>query len=181
MAKIKVSDLAVELGCEAKELLAFLQEKGIEAKRSNSSIDETDADVARGRFSKGNSETKKEPVSEGVKEVEKNPEAQKKPEKVVKPEQGKASEYFDLTAECLSIVASDGHKLVRNKIMSIQGQQPAAFILPKKPASLLKNLLGKDGGNVTIRFDERNAQINYGEGELICRLIEGRYPNRTNI
>lgn len=89
--------------------------------------------------------------------------------------------YFDLTAECLSIVASDGHKLVRNKIMSIQGQQPAAFILPKKPASLLKNLLGKDGGDVTIRFDERNAQINYGEGELICRLIEGRYPNYNSV
>ena len=89
--------------------------------------------------------------------------------------------YFDLTAECLSIVASDGHKLVRNKIMSIQGQQPAAFILPKKPASLLKNLLGKDGGDVTIRFDERNAQISYGEGELICRLIEGRYPNYNSV
>lgn len=89
--------------------------------------------------------------------------------------------YFDLTAECLSIVASDGHKLVRNKIMSIQGQQPAAFILPKKPASLLKNLLGKDGGDVTIRFDERNAQINYGEGEFICRLIEGRYPNYNSV
>jgi DNA polymerase-3 subunit beta len=89
--------------------------------------------------------------------------------------------YFDLTAECLSIVASDGHKLVRNKIMSIQSQQPAAFILPKKPASLLKNLLGKDGGDVTIRFDERNAQINYGEGELICRLIEGRYPNYNSV
>ena len=89
--------------------------------------------------------------------------------------------YFDLTAECLSIVASDGHKLVRNKIMSIQGQQPAAFILPKKPASLLKNLLGKDGGDVTIRFDDRNAQINYGEGELICRLIEGRYPNYNSV
>jgi DNA polymerase-3 subunit beta len=89
--------------------------------------------------------------------------------------------YFDLTAECLSIVASDGHKLVRNKIMSIQGQQHAAFILPKKPASLLKNLLGKDGGDVTIRFDERNAQINYGEGELICRLIEGRYPNYNSV
>ena len=89
--------------------------------------------------------------------------------------------YFDLTAECLSIVASDGHKLVRNKIMSIQGQQPAAFILPKKPASLLKNLLGKDGGDVIIRFDERNAQISYGEGELICRLIEGRYPNYNSV
>ena len=89
--------------------------------------------------------------------------------------------YFDLSQECLTIVASDGHKLVRNKIMSIQGEQPAAFIMPKKPASLLKNLLGKDGGDVIIRFDERNAQINYGEGELTCRLIEGRYPNYNSV
>jgi DNA polymerase-3 subunit beta len=89
--------------------------------------------------------------------------------------------YFDLTPDCLSIVASDGHKLVRNRLMSIQSEQPAAFILPKKPASLLKNLLGKDGGDVVIRFDDRNAQINYGEGEIICRLIEGRYPNYNSV
>lgn len=89
--------------------------------------------------------------------------------------------YFDLTPECLAIVASDGHKLVRNKVLTIQSEQPASFILPKKPASLLKNLLGKDGGDVVIRFDERNAQINYGEGEIICRLIEGRYPNYNSV
>ena len=89
--------------------------------------------------------------------------------------------YFDLTPDCLAVVASDGHKLVRNKIFTIKSDQPASFILPKKPASLLKNLLGKDGGDVVIRFDERNAQINYGEGEIICRLIEGRYPNYNSV
>ena len=89
--------------------------------------------------------------------------------------------YFDLTPDCLAIVASDGHKLVRNKVLSIKSEQPAAFILPKKPASLLKNLLGKDGGDVSIKFDERNAVINYGDGELICRLIEGRYPNYNSV
>ena len=89
--------------------------------------------------------------------------------------------YFDLTPDCLAIVASDGHKLVRNKVLSIHNEQPASFILPKKPASLLKNLLGKDGGDITIRFDERNAQINYGDGEIICRLIEGRYPNYNSV
>ena len=89
--------------------------------------------------------------------------------------------YFDLTPDCLAIVASDGHKLVRNKVLSIKSEQPAAFILPKKPASLLKNLLGKEGGDVTIKFDERNAVINYGDGELICRLIEGRYPNYNSV
>ena len=89
--------------------------------------------------------------------------------------------YFDLTPDCLAVVASDGHKLVRNKIYTIKSDQPAAFILPKKPASLLKNLLGKDGGDVTIRFDERNAEINYGEGTILCRLIEGRYPNYNSV
>ena len=89
--------------------------------------------------------------------------------------------YFDLTPECLAVVASDGHKLVRNKIFSIHSDQPAAFILPKKPASLLKNLLGKDGGDVTIRFDDRNAQISYADGEITCRLIEGRYPNYNSV
>ena len=89
--------------------------------------------------------------------------------------------YFDLTPEYLAVVASDGHKLVRNKVLTIHSDQPAAFILPKKPASLLKNLLGKDGGDVTIRFDERNAQINYGDGVVTCRLIEGRYPNYNSV
>jgi DNA polymerase-3 subunit beta len=89
--------------------------------------------------------------------------------------------YFDLTPDCLAVVASDGHKLVRNKIYSVKSDTPAAFILPKKPANLLRNLLGKDGGDVTIRFDERNAEINYGDGTMLCRLIEGRYPNYNSV
>ena len=89
--------------------------------------------------------------------------------------------YFDLTPDHLAVVASDGHKLVRNKIFTIKSEEPSAFILPKKPANLLKNLLGKDGGDVTIRFDERNAEVNYGDGVLLCRLIEGRYPNYNSV
>ncbi len=89
--------------------------------------------------------------------------------------------YFDLTPECLAVVASDGHKLVRNKVFTVKSDQPAAFILPKKPASLLKNVLGKNGGDVVIRFDERNAEINYEDGQIICRLIEGRYPNYNSV
>lgn len=89
--------------------------------------------------------------------------------------------YFDLTPEHLAVVASDGHKLVRNKILTINSERPAAFILPKKPASLLKALLGKDGDDVTIRFDERNAQISFTDVDIICRLIEGRYPNYNSV
>ena len=89
--------------------------------------------------------------------------------------------YFDLTPDYLAIVASDGHKLVRNKVLNVKSEQPAAFILPKKPAALLKGVLGKQGGDVVIRFDERNAEINFEEGTIICRLIEGRYPNYNSV
>jgi len=89
--------------------------------------------------------------------------------------------YFDLTPEYLAVVASDGHKLVRNKVLTIKSEQPAAFILPKKPASLLKGLLGKQGGDVIIRFDDRNAEINFEDGVIVCRLIEGRYPNYNSV
>ena len=89
--------------------------------------------------------------------------------------------YFDLTPECLAVVASDGHKLVRNKLFSVLCNEQRAFILPKKPATLLKNMLDKDGGDVVIRFNERNASICFAENEVYCRLIEGRYPNYNSV
>ena len=89
--------------------------------------------------------------------------------------------FFDLTADSLAIVASDGHKLVRNKNFTIKSDTPASFILPKKPAMLLRNILGKDGTDVVIKFDERSAEIQYTDGILSCRLIEGRYPNYNSV
>ena len=89
--------------------------------------------------------------------------------------------YFDLTNEALAIVASDGHKLVRNKNFTVKSDNPTSFILPKKPATLLKNVLGKDGSDVVLRFDDRNADVTFGDTILQCRLIEGRYPNYNSV
>ena len=85
--------------------------------------------------------------------------------------------YFDIQTECLIFVASDGHKLVRLRNTSIQSKERASFILPKKPANLLKSLLSKDDDSVNITFDENNAYVKTSSFEMVCRLIEGRYPN----
>lgn len=89
--------------------------------------------------------------------------------------------YFDLTPEFAAIVASDGHKLVRNKIHAIKTEEPKSFILPKKPSLLLKGILNKDETEVTIQFDGRNAVFSFDAGTLNCRLIEGRYPNYNSV
>ena len=89
--------------------------------------------------------------------------------------------YFDLTADALAIVASDGHKLVRSKNFTIKSESPSAFNLPKKPASLLKNILNKDGDDAIIKFDDRSAEIQFTDGVMRCRLIDGRYPNYNSV
>lgn len=89
--------------------------------------------------------------------------------------------YFDLTADALAIVASDGHKLVRSKNFTIKSESPSAFNLPKKPASLLKNILSKDGEDAIIKFDDRSAEIQFTDGVMRCRLIDGRYPNYNSV
>lgn len=89
--------------------------------------------------------------------------------------------YFDITTEDLTFVASDGHKLVRSKTLSVQGSERASFILPKKPANLLKSILPKESEVVTIKFDENNAYITMSSYTMTCRFIEGRYPNYNSV
>lgn len=89
--------------------------------------------------------------------------------------------YFDITTEDITMVASDGHKLVRCKTFAAKGSERAAFILPKKPASLLKNLLQKEQNPISIEFDDRNAMFMLDNYRMVCRLIEGRYPNYNSV
>lgn len=85
--------------------------------------------------------------------------------------------YVDLTPECLAFVASDGHKLVRCRYSDIKSETPASFILPKKPAQLLRAVLDKSDDDVIIRFNGNAAEFRFKSGKLYCRLIEGVFPN----
>ncbi|OJU48474.1 MAG: DNA polymerase III subunit beta [Bacteroidales bacterium 45-6] len=89
--------------------------------------------------------------------------------------------YFDISPDDITFVASDGHKLVRLKNSSVKSAQRSSFILPKKPANLLKGILPKETGTVEIKFDENNAYITLGSYVMTSRFIEGRYPNYSSV
>lgn len=89
--------------------------------------------------------------------------------------------YFDITPESITFVASDGHKLVKSMTFEAKGSDKAAFILPKKPANILKNLLPKESEDVRVSFDDRNAIFTMEKYYMVCRLIEGRYPNYNSV
>ena len=88
---------------------------------------------------------------------------------------------FEFTPDYMTFVASDAHKLVRYQRKDIQAEKESSFILPKKPASLLKNILIKEDNNVLVTFDDRNAIFNLSHYKLICRLVEGNYPNYNTV
>ena len=89
--------------------------------------------------------------------------------------------YFDITDENMTFVASDGHKLVRIINTAVKGDGRASFILPKKAALLLRSLLPKESGDVEIIFDENNAYVKMSNNILICRFVEGRFPNYNSV
>ncbi|MBO2522996.1 MAG: DNA polymerase III subunit beta [Bacteroidetes bacterium] len=86
--------------------------------------------------------------------------------------------YMAMSDTCLTFVATDAHKLVRYRRMDVKSDTAASFIVPKKPINQLKNILaGRADEPVHVEFNNTNASFTFGEYKLICRLIEGRYPN----
>jgi len=89
--------------------------------------------------------------------------------------------YVELTPDFMSFVASDAHKLVRYRRLDAKAEFESSFILPKKPASLLKNLLPKEEFDIKLEFDDRNAFFTLSNYKLICRLVEGNYPSYNSV
>ena len=112
--------------------------------------------------------------------------------------------FFDMDVNSTTLVASDSHKLIcyttkdvkapekasfilhkkpASVLRSIIGKDPekASFILHKKPASVLRSIIGKDVENVSISFDSSSAQFSFGATTLICRLVVGKYPKYRDV
>ena len=89
--------------------------------------------------------------------------------------------FFDINEEGATFVASDGHKLVCNRNSNVKTDGKSSFILPKKPASLVRSLISKEAESITIEFDSRIARFSLPEFRMVCRLIDGRYPNYGSV
>ncbi|MAP99611.1 MAG: DNA polymerase III subunit beta [Flavobacteriaceae bacterium] len=84
--------------------------------------------------------------------------------------------FFQFSSENLTFVATDAHKLVKYKRNDIKASAHAEFIMPKKPLNLLKNIIDDDH-EINIEYNNSNAKFELSDLTLICRLIDGQYPN----
>jgi DNA polymerase-3 subunit beta len=85
--------------------------------------------------------------------------------------------FFQFSSESLTFVATDAHKLVKYTREDISANESAEFIMPKKPLNILKGILAASEEEVTVEYNNSNAKFSFENTQLICRLIDGKYPN----
>jgi DNA polymerase-3 subunit beta len=85
--------------------------------------------------------------------------------------------FFQFSTESLTFVATDAHKLVKYSRTDLKADSTAEFIMPKKALQILKGILLGSEEDITIEYNDTNAQFTFGNTTLSCRLIEGKYPN----
>ena len=85
--------------------------------------------------------------------------------------------FFQFSTESLTFVATDAHKLVKYSRTDVKADETAEFIMPKKPLNLLKGILAGSDDTVSIEYNDSNAKFSFENSVLICRLIDGKYPN----
>lgn len=87
--------------------------------------------------------------------------------------------FCEMTPDGITFVATDAHKLVRYRRKDVTSAESTNFILPKKPIIIVKNILAarKDDAEVTIEYNNTNLFITFGNFYIVCRLVDGRYPN----
>ena len=84
--------------------------------------------------------------------------------------------FCQFSASEITFVATDAHKLVRFRRTDAEASGSSAFILPKKPLNMLKSNLRGDE-EVLLEYNESNAVFTFNDLILVCRLIDGKYPN----
>ena len=84
--------------------------------------------------------------------------------------------FCELSTEQITFVATDAHKLVRHTRTDISSDKTASFIVPKKPLTILKNNISDDA-DIKLVFNDTNALFTFNNITIICRLIDGKYPN----
>ncbi|WP_416442665.1 DNA polymerase III subunit beta [Leeuwenhoekiella sp. A16] len=85
--------------------------------------------------------------------------------------------FFQFASDGLTFVATDAHKLVKYTREDVTASQTAEFIMPKKPLNLLKSILATSDSEILVEYNDSNAKFAFENVELLCRLIDGKYPN----
>lgn len=91
--------------------------------------------------------------------------------------------HFDFFKDRMVCASSDGQKLIKYSDYGLKHDEEIVyqFTLPKRPVSLLLNVLASMDADVKVRFTERNVCVSNQAFKMTARLVDGRYPNYDSV
>lgn len=89
--------------------------------------------------------------------------------------------FWDIHQNDITFVSSDTHKLVRYINRQTTPGRDFSFIMPSKPANIIKGILNASAGDVHVTLDTKSATFVFGDFSIKCRYINGNYPNYNRV
>ena len=89
--------------------------------------------------------------------------------------------YLSLNDTNTTFVATDGHRLIRYRRVDIVSDMENSMIIPRKALNLLKATLPGENTSVSLEYNVSNAYFKFNQIQMICRLIDERFPDYENV
>ena len=89
--------------------------------------------------------------------------------------------YVNLNGADSTFVATDGHRLIRYRRDDIGSEAKSPIIIPRKALTLLRSVLPAENVSVSVQFNASNAFFKFSNIQMVCRLIDERYPDYENV
>ncbi len=88
---------------------------------------------------------------------------------------------FVVDGKQLSLVATDGHRLVYSSSELEVDVPKQEVILPRKTVLELQRLLSESDDVIEIQFANNQAKFNFGSMEFVTKLVEGKFPDYNRV
>ncbi|MFA6105600.1 MAG: DNA polymerase III subunit beta [Patescibacteria group bacterium] len=105
----------------------------------------------------------------------------------IRPELSGIFCYFDTNEKRVVLAATDSYRLAEKKIKLEQGDEELKIIIPAKSAQEINHLLnttseeGEKEKNAKILVGDNQIVVSFNNAQIISRLVEGQYPDYTQI
>lgn len=105
----------------------------------------------------------------------------------IRPELSGLYAFFDASNKQLVLAATDSYRLAEKKIKIDQGDQEMKIIIPARTAQELNHILstsevdGENEKHARVLVGDNQIVVLFNNAQIISRLIEGQYPDYTQI
>lgn len=89
--------------------------------------------------------------------------------------------FWDIHQEDITFATTDTHKLVRYIDRHCAPATDTSFVMPAKPANIIRAIMPRDEKQVIVTLDSKSATFKFDNYTLSCRFVKGVFPPYNRV